>query len=137
MTSFYQDFEDVSNFTCEKLFELNKENIETVKENTKAKDLNDLESHLIALCKFSKITESNDFRTVFERHFQYIRNGILSIDDFSYEGLIKNINEEGTISRITLFFNSMVLNTLELTITIPHRNAINENEEIYYTLKKI
>ena len=96
-----------------------------MEENPKSKDLKDIESHLIEICKFSGVTETNDFRTAFERHFQYIRNGILSIDDFSYEGLIKNINENGTISKISLFFNIMIFHILQLTITNPHKNAIN------------
>jgi hypothetical protein len=121
----FQDFEDQSNFTCEKLFEYNYDNIQLVKANPKAKDLNNLEQNLIEICENSKISESNDFRTVYERHFQYIKNGILSISDYTYDGLIEHIIGKGTIAKISLFFNVIILHILELTNTTPHRNGIN------------
>ena len=121
----FQDFEDQSNFTCEKLFEYNYDNIQLVKANPKAKDLNNLEQNLIEICENSKISESNDFRTVYERHFQYIKNGILSISDYTYDGLIEHIIGKGTIAKISLFFNVIILHILEIANTTPHRNGIN------------
>jgi hypothetical protein len=107
------------------LFEYNYDNIQLVKANPKAKDLNNLEQNLIEICENSKISESNDFRTVYERHFQYIKNGILSISDYTYDGLIEHIIGKGTIAKISLFFNAIILHILQVTNTIPHRNGIN------------
>ena len=122
----YQDFEDTSNFTCENLFKLNSEKIKEIEDNDKEKKLNNITGNLIKLCEFSKITESNDFRTVFERHFQYIRNGMLSINDFSYQGIIDHIINDGTLSKISLFFNSIIIYIIEITNKVPFRNSINK-----------
>ena len=120
----YQDFEDTSNFTCENLFKLNSENIKEIEENDKDKKLNNITENLIKLCKYLKITDTNDFRTVFERHFQYIRNGMLSMNNFSYQGIIDHIINDGTLSNISLFFNSIIIYIIELTSNAPLRNSI-------------
>ena len=122
----YQDFEDTTNFTCENLFELNSDNIKEILKYDKGNQLNNLTTHLIRLCEFSRITESNDFRTVFERHFQYIRNGILSLNDFSYDGIIDHIINDGTLSKISLFFNSIIIFIIEITNKIPFQNSIKK-----------
>jgi len=120
----YQDFEDYSNFTCEKFIEYNEENIIALAENPLSKNTGDISSNLINLCIFSRVSESNDYRTIFERHYQYIRNGMLMMDDYSYEGLIKHIKDDGVLSRISVFFNVMILHILEITNTVPHRQGI-------------
>ena len=122
----YEDFEDTTNFTCENIFELNSDNINEILKYDEGKQLNGLTSHLIKLCEFSRITETNDFRTVYERHFQYIRNGILSMNDFSYEGIIDHIINDGKLSEISLFFNSIIIYIIEITTKIPFENAINK-----------
>ena len=121
----FQDLEDQTNFTCEKLFELNYDNIQLIKANPKSKDLNNIEQNLIELCEHCKLSESNNFRTVYERHFQFIKNGILSISDYTYDGIIKHIFGKGTIAKMSIFFNAIIIHTLEVTNTIPHRNGIN------------
>ena len=125
ITNIFQDFEDQSNFTCEKLFEYNYDNLQIVKENPKSKYLNNLEQNLIEICESSQVSDSNNFRTVYERHFQYIKNGILSINDYTYEGLIKHIIGKGTIAKMSVFFSVMIIHTLEVTNTTPHRIGIN------------
>ena len=122
--SIYQDFEDYSNFTCEKFIEYNNENMIALAENPKAKETGDIPSNLINLCIYSRVSESNDYRTIYERHYQYIRNGILMLNDYSYEGLINHIKEGGLISRICVFFNVMIMHILEVTNTVPHREGI-------------
>ena len=122
----YQDFEDTTSFTCENLYKLNSDSINEILEYDKGNQLSNLTNHLINLCKFLKVTESNDFRTVFERHFQYIRNGILSMNDFSYDGIIDHIINDGTLSKITLFFNSIIIYILEITNKKPFENSINK-----------
>jgi len=122
--SLYIDFEDYSNFTCEKFIEYNNENMIGLAENPISKETGDIPSNLINLCIFSRVSESNDYRTIFERHYQYIRNGILAINDFSYEGLINQIKEGGNLARITVFFNAIILHILEIVNTLPHREGI-------------
>jgi len=122
----YQDFEDISNFTCGNLFKLNSEKIKEIEKNDKEKKLNNISGNLIKLCEFLKITESNDFTTVFERYFQYIRNGILSMNDFSYKGIIDHIKNDGTLSKISLFFNIIIIYIIEIINRVPFRNSINK-----------
>ena len=122
----YEDFEDTSNFTCENLFKLNSDIINEILKYDKGNQLSNLTAHLTRICEFSRITESNDFRTVFERHFQYIRNGILSLNDFSYEGIIDHIINDGTLSKISLFFNSIIIYIIEITNKIPFQNSISK-----------
>ena len=119
------DFEDIAEFTCENLFNYNRYILDLVENNTKAIELKNITFNLISLCEYIKITESKDYRTVFERHFQYIRNGILSINDFSYNGLIDHINTNGMLSKITLFFDLIVSIIIEVTNIKPHKEAIH------------
>ena len=122
----YQDFEDESNFTCEILYKLNNDYIQKLENNTYGKNLGNISKTLIDSCDFSRISETNDFRTVYERHFQYIRNGILLINDFSYDGLIRYIKEDGTLSKVSLFFNTIIIYLIEIANRIPHNSAINK-----------
>ena len=129
----YEDF-DKSNFTCDILLKLISDNIKEIEDNEKSKNLNNITENLFNLCEFSRITESNDYRTVFERHFQYIKNGMLSINDFSYDGLIKHIIENGSLSRISVLFNSFMIYILEITNSEPCRNSI---KKLLSNLKKL
>ena len=125
ISDIFRDFEDQSNFTCNKLFEFNYDNIQLIKENPKSKEPKNLEQNLIEICEYSRLSESNDYRTVYERHFQYIKNGILSISNFTYDGLIDHIIGKGALSKISIFFNVIIIHILEITNTTPHRNGIN------------
>ena len=119
----YIDFEDLSNFTCENIFELNNDLIEELynsKIDNKPKDLKD---NLIVMCNSSRIAESVDSRAVFERHFQYIKNGLIIIDDFTYDGLMKHL-KEGTFGKISYFFINIIIYLLEILYAKPHHNAI-------------
>ena len=93
--------------------------------------MKNIEKNLIEICEYSKLSESNNFRTVYEKHFQYIKNGILSINNYTYEGLIEHIIGKGTISEMTLFFNVIIIHTLEVINTLPHENGINNLLRIF------
>ena len=116
----YQDFEDEQNFTCENLYFLNRENLDEISNNLNK----NITENLIYLCEKSRITESNDFRSVFERHFQNIKNGILSIENYSYNGLLNIIMDQGIISKSSVFFNTIVIYILEITNIEPCKNSI-------------
>ena len=122
INSLYQDFEDELNFTCENLYFLNSENLNEISNNFNK----NITQNLIQFCEKSRITESNDFRSVFERHFQNIKNGVLSIDDFSYSGLLKIIMEQGILSKSSIFFNVIVIYILEITNSEPCKNSIKK-----------
>jgi hypothetical protein len=125
VNSLYQDFEDELNFTCENLYYLNSENLIEIQNNDIIKDTNkNITEVLIDICEKSRITESNDFRSVFEKHFQNIKNGILSIQDYSYEGLLNIIMSQGILARSSVFFNVIVIYILEITNSEPCKNSI-------------
>ena len=125
INSVYSDFDDKITFTCKILFELNNDNLEQIKNNSKSAELNDIKGNLIKLCENTGIAESNDYKTVFERHYQYIRNGMTSLTDFTYPGLLIHFNSGGTIARMSLFFNCILIYLLELTIARPTKNGMN------------
>ena len=63
----------------------------------------DLKQKLVDICIISHITESKNVKTIFERHFQFIKNGMLNLKDFSFEGLNQNLDST-IIGRIAFFF---------------------------------
>ena len=87
----FQEFDDVYGFTCEVIYKLNEDFIKQIESNTLSKDLVNITDNLVQMCIISKVPDSNDYRSIFERHFQYIRNGMLEIKDFTYNGFIKYI----------------------------------------------
>ena len=118
----YKDFEDTTDFKCSNIFE----NISTISEvinDTSASTLKNITQNLIELCELTKITETKDIRTIFERHFQYIRNGILSLNDFTNDGIINHIINDKFPSRVSLFFDTVVINVLILLNSHPHREG--------------
>ena len=118
----YPDFEKTINFTCEFLYEMNEEKINELSKISELKNLNNTKNNLIKFCNKTRISETNDILSAFEFHFQIIKNGILSIKDFSYEGLINQINN-GVLGKITVFFNCVIIYVLEISINKPHNLA--------------
>jgi len=125
INSVYSDFDDKITFTCKILFELNNDNLEQIKNNSKSAELNDIKGNLIKLCENTGITDSNDYTTVYEMHFQYIRNGMVSLTDFTYPGLLDHFNSGGTIARMSLLFNCILIYLVELANENPSRNGMN------------
>ena len=48
-----------------------------------------------------------------------------SLTDFTYSGLLEYFNSGGTISRMSLFFNCILIYLLEISIAVPHKKAKN------------
>ena len=120
----YDDFENLSNFTCEFLYEINDDFINLLENNSEIKKINDIREILIKICNKTRVDESNDIISAFEYHFQFIRNGILYLNDFTYEILINHINS-GKLGKITVFFDFIIIYVLNLINLQPHQNAIN------------
>ena len=75
----FQDIENYGSFSCQTLYMLNSDKIKEIESRAKEKNLLDIinvSDNLIQLCEDSNVSESKDYRTVFERHIQFIRNGI-------------------------------------------------------------
>ena len=119
----YQTFEDSSEFNCTSLYTSTKHEI--LEEISNILYEKDIKKHLINICRKVYITEANDMKTIFERHFQYIKNGILSLTDFSFEGLNKNLNS--TIpSKISIYFLTTTIYIIETITTKPHKNSMKK-----------
>ena len=119
----YQDFEDLAEFNCiNMVVTFHYEVLEIVDE--KMKEL-DLMQKLVDICVISHITESKNLKTIFERHFQFMKNGMLSLTDFSYEGLNKNL-ETTIIGRIAFFFFTTTIYIIDVTTSIPHKNSVKK-----------
>ena len=119
----YQDFEDLAEFNCiNMVVTFHYEVLELV--NEKMKDI-DLMQKLVDICIISHITESKNLKTIFERHFQFMKNGMLSLTDFSYEGLNKNL-ETTIIGRIAFFFFTTTIYIIDITTSIPHKNSVKK-----------
>ena len=48
------------------------------------------------------------------------------MNDFSYQGIIDHIINDGTLSKISIFFNTIIIYIIEITINEPFRNSINK-----------
>ena len=123
MGDLYQDFEDLAEFNCVNMvatfqYEILEEVDEIMVEL-------DLKQKLIDICIISHITESKNLKTIFERHFQSMKNGMLSLTDFSYEGLNQNLDTT-IIGRIAFFFFTTTIYIIEVTTRIPHKNSVNK-----------
>ena len=143
LQSFYQDLElafkslrdkkalkklykidNITNITCEMIYN----NIinDTIKKiESGSKELNKINNNLVKMCEKVGIDESKDILSVFEYHFQFIKNAILSIDDFSYKGLVDHINT-GKLGKITVFFNCVLIYILDILNNFPNNEAIRK-----------
>jgi hypothetical protein len=124
ITNIYSDYGDEEKFTCETFFEMNNENIEILKKYDDGRQLGDIKDKLIKICENSRLTETNDIITSLQKHYQRIKNGIVSITDFSYDGLINHINS-GVLGQITAFFNCILIYVLEVTNNMPHKKGVD------------
>ena len=123
MLSLFQDFEDLAEFNCINMVVTFKyEIIERCHEILKEVNL---KQKLVDICIISHITESKDIKTIFERHFQFMKNGMLSLTDFSFEGLNKNLDST-IIGRIAFFFFSTTIYIIEVTTSKPHKDSVQK-----------
>ena len=123
MGDLYQDFEDLAEFNCiNMVVTFHYEILEEVDEIMTELDL---KQKLVDICVISHITESKNIKTIFERHFQFMKNGMLSLTDFSYEGLNKNLDST-IIGRIAFFFFTTTIYIIEVTTSKPHKESINK-----------
>ena len=72
---------------------MNHQSIQSLEKYTQERNLTNIQENLIKICQNSKIDSLDDFRIIFERHFQYIRNGMLSIKNFSFDSINKSYNK--------------------------------------------
>ena len=128
LDNIYNSFEQLYEFNCENIYNIVK--IDMLEELYKLFPHIDIKQKLINICIISHITESKDIKTIFERHFQFIKNGMLTLNDFSYEGLNKNLNTT-YIGRITFFFLTVTIYIIEIIAIRPYNDSIkNLNDKL-------
>ena len=87
----------------------------------------DIENKLTNMCINFLGIDSNKSLYLIENHFQYIKNGIIDIDDFSYEGLKAHL-KKGYLGRISLFFHTMM--TFMINIVYTKRNKMSMDRSL-------
>jgi hypothetical protein len=122
--SFYTDFENESNFTCKEFYEYNNDLIKEIENNSKSENLRNITASLIELCEYTNITKFNDYRTVYEMHFQFIKNGMIYFKDSSYEEIINYIKTNLAIATISLHFNTFIIYIISMINNKPHSEII-------------
>ena len=120
----YEVFEKDSNFSCEILFKKNDEFLEEMEATLSSKKITKIKNKLLNYCNNSRIDESHDSINVFERHFQYISNGLLSLNDFTYNGLITHL-KNGNLGEVTLFFSNVIIFLCEILFHKPNKKTKN------------
>ena len=118
----YQDFGNSKNFTCAGLFQVEaKDLMDLYIREISSKD--DIQKKLTNMCINFIGMDSDKALYIIQNHFQYIKNGIITIDNFSYDGLISHL-KAGYIGRSSLFFNTIVTNLINIIYSKRHRIAI-------------
>jgi hypothetical protein len=119
----YEDFDDLTEFTCENTFyKFEYEILDGIQERLPNVDP---KKKLTEICNIMHVADSKNIKTIYERHFQIIKNGMLSLTDFSFDGLNKNINNQG-IGRSTFFFLTITINIIEIITNRPHVISIKK-----------
>ena len=83
----YKNFSNLEKFTCGALYQEEAKDLV----NIYIKDVNpndDIQKKLTSMCIHFVGLDSDKTLYLIENHFQYIKNGIINLDDFSYEGII-------------------------------------------------
>ena len=113
------------NFTCENLYFSNKENILELGKYSSSININDIGNQLIRLCELLRVAEFNDMNSEFQWHYQNIKNSIISITNYSYEGLIAHINT-GKLAYIQSNFNGVLIYILDIVTSRMHQEEIDD-----------
>ena len=135
---FYFGLENIENFECETIYEKNNDyiqDLESIAIKNNYNDLKDISQNLINFCKNTRLSDTKDFRTLYEEHFNYIRYGILNVKNRSFQGLIDHIINEGTISKISVFFNCIILFVLELNSKFSNESNKRMNNKMKNLIK--
>ena len=121
--------EELLDFSCENLYELNKKIIKELGKTTLGPELSSIKKKLIKICENLGIAQTNDTKTELERHIQLINNGMISLNDFTLKGINKHL-KTGNLGKITLLFNNILVYLMEAYIIQPDKATINGVSEI-------
>jgi hypothetical protein len=110
--SMYSD-KNILNFTCDNLYTLNEKMIKELNETASGPKLSNIKQKLINMCANFGINELKNLKNEYERHFQSIKNEIISFKGFSYDLIINHL-KTGNLGKITLLFNNVLIYLMEI-----------------------
>ena len=82
---------------------MEKNNIDNLQLNPEIKKIGNAGEKMFSLCKSSGIDTFNDISVAYENYYQKVMHSILSIHDFSYNGLLNHLKER-FFGEIYLYF---------------------------------
>ena len=119
---------NISNFTCYNLYTINQKILNELDITSSAYKLSNIKQKLINMCENFGINELKEPKNEFERHFQYLKNEIISYGDYSYDSIINKL-KTGNLGKITLIFNNIMIYLLEIYSNID-KETINGFYEV-------
>jgi hypothetical protein len=118
----YKNFSNLESFTCGALYQDEAKDLINLY-NSDINPNDDVQKKLTNMCIYFVGMDSDKSLYLIENHFQYIKNGIINLDDFSYEGIISHLRE-GALGRISLFFNIIMTFLINIVYYKRHKIAI-------------
>ena len=115
-------YKDFQSFSCAALYEEEARNLVNLYIDGIHKNDN-VQKKLTNMCINFIGLDSNKSLYLIENHFQYIKNGIINLDDNSYEGIISHL-KQGYLGRISLFFNTIMTFLINILYYKTHKAAI-------------
>ena len=96
------------NFTCKNLYDEQSDNIEKLELIPEIQKIGNTADKMLHVCESSHIDYYNDLTYVYETIYQTVRHAVISINDFSYEGLINHL-KKGFLGKIYMNFNLVLM----------------------------
>ena len=81
--------------------------------NSEIKKIGNIKQKILNACISSEIDSTNDMTESFQFHYRTIRNALITIDDFSYEGLLNHLNG-GLFGKIYLHFYLVLIYVMDI-----------------------
>ena len=119
----YKNFDNVKRYSCVNLYKENAEEFLEFYTNEVSSSI-DIQEKLTNMCVNIIGLDSDKSLYLIENHFQYIKNGIIILDDFTYPGIITHL-KLGYLGRVSLFFNGMMTFLINIIYSKRHLIAIN------------
>ena len=103
-------------FSCDNMYFMANDYIELLELNPEIKQIENLRDKIFTICNNTGWDFNHDIANAFAYHHQEVRNAIMLITDFSYEGLINNL-KQGLYGQIKLNLN-LILNFITDIINV-------------------
>ena len=103
-------------FSCENMYFMGNDYVELLELNPEIKKIENLKEKIFIICNNTGWDFNHDIANAFAYHHQEVRNAIMPIIDFSYEGLINNL-KQGLFGQINLYLN-LILNFITDIINV-------------------